>query len=200
MKKILVFLVALLLSGYLFACAQGWNKAQPPVQNPSVEAPPQTADIDESTNEATDEATGEAAAPDLAKGSLVYKNTQYGFRFTLPDSWRGYSIVTEKWEGLAIGGTKSQEVIETGSLLSIRHPQWKTEKLRQDIPILVFTPDQWKRLQQEEFHIGAAPIGPKELGRNGSYVFALPARYNYAFPEGFEEVEEILASEPLQAE
>lgn len=196
MKKILVFFVALLLSGYLFACAQGWNKAQPSVQTPSAEGPPQTAAIDG----ATDEATDEAAAPDLEKEALVYKNTQYGFRFTLPDSWQGYSIVTEKWEGLAIGGTKSQEVIETGPWLSIRHPQWKAEKPRQDIPILVFTPDQWKRLQQEEFHIGAAPIGPKELGGNSSYVFALPARYNYAFPEGFEEVEQILASGPLQAE
>jgi len=36
-------------------------------------------------------------------------------------------------------------------------------------------------LQQEKFHIGAAPINPSELGRNTKYVFALPARYNYAF-------------------
>jgi hypothetical protein len=53
-------------------------------------------------------------------------------------------------------------------------------------------------LQREEFHIGAAPIGPKELGRNSRYVFALPARYNFSFPTGFEEVEKILEGSPLQ--
>lgn len=54
-------------------------------------------------------------------------------------------------------------------------------------------------LEQEDFHIGAAPIGPKELARNSNYVFALPARYNYAFPTGYEEVEKILEGYPLQA-
>jgi hypothetical protein len=37
------------------------------------------------------------------------------------------------------------------------------------------------------------------LGRNNRYVFALPARYNFAFPEGYEEVEKILESKPLEA-
>ena len=57
---------------------------------------------------------------------------------------------------------------------------------------MVFTLDQWDRLNKDEFHIGAAPINPSELGRNKDYVFALPARYNYAFPLGYEEVEQIL--------
>jgi hypothetical protein len=63
---------------------------------------------------------------------------------------------------------------------------------------MIFTLSQWKAMQQEEFHIGAAPFGPRELGRNSRYVFALPARYNYAFPAGYEEVEEILKGYPLQ--
>ena len=84
--------------------------------------------------------------------------------------------------------------METGELISIRHPEWTSQNQRQDIPIMIFTLIQWTSLQQGEFHIGAAPIGPKELGRNTSYVFALPARYNYAFPEGYEEVESILDS------
>jgi len=62
---------------------------------------------------------------------------------------------------------------------------------------MVFTLPQWSSLQQEKFHIGAAPVGPKELGRNNRYVFALPARYNFTFPPGFEEVENILESNPL---
>jgi hypothetical protein len=83
-------------------------------------------------------------------------------------------------------------------MISIRHPEWTAENPRQDIPIMIFTTAQWNSLQQGKFHIGAAPIGPSELGRNAKYVFALPARYNYAFPTGYEEVESILKSDPLQ--
>jgi hypothetical protein len=64
---------------------------------------------------------------------------------------------------------------------------------------MIFTLDQWNALQQEKFHIGAAPIGPRELGRNSRYVFALPARYNFAFPKGYEEVQDILEGNPLHA-
>jgi len=64
---------------------------------------------------------------------------------------------------------------------------------------MIFTRAQWNSLQRGDFHIGAAPIGPSELARNSKYVFALPARYNYAFPIGFEEVEIILKNNPLQA-
>ena len=62
---------------------------------------------------------------------------------------------------------------------------------------MIFTISQWNALQQDKFHIGAAPIGPSELGRNSRYVFALPARYNFAFPTGYQEVEKILKSNPL---
>lgn len=123
--------------------------------------------------------------------SVIYKNTQYGFNFPLPDSWKGYKIVTGKWEGTG-------KVNETGPMISIRHPKWTSQNPRQDIPILIFTIAQWNSLQKDEFHIGAAPIGPSELGRTTAYVFALPARYNYAFPTGYEEVEEILKSNPIQ--
>lgn len=126
---------------------------------------------------------------------IIYKNTQYGFSLSLPESWQGYSIITEKWEGLA---TDSQELAESGPLILFRHPQWTEQVKRQDIPVMVFTTEQWEALQSEAFHIGAAPMGPKELGHNSQYVFALPARYNYAFPTGFEEVESILAGQPLK--
>lgn len=132
--------------------------------------------------------------------SIVYKNTQYGFKFSLPQSWKGYSIVSSKWDGVAVGNQQAVEtIVETGPLISIRHPQWTSSKPRQDIPIMVFTLSQWNSLQQGKFHIGAAPIGPSELARNSNYVFALPARYNFAFPVGYQEVEQILANKPLQA-
>ncbi|MDD2756827.1 MAG: hypothetical protein PHS80_15045, partial [Methanothrix sp.] len=62
----------------------------------------------------------------------------------------------------------------------------------------IFTLAQWDDLLAEKFHIGAAPIGPSELGRNADYVFALPARYNYAFPTGYEEVDQIIQGKPLK--
>ncbi len=128
----------------------------------------------------------------------AYVNTEYGFQFALPESWRGYTIVTDEWKGTAAEGAPSDLPALTGPMISIRHPAWTEENPRQDIPILVFTLDQWNALQKDDFHIGAAPIGPRELGRNSEYVFALPARYNYAFPTGYEEVEDILENQPLK--
>jgi hypothetical protein len=129
--------------------------------------------------------------------SIVYENDEYGFSFTLPESWQGYSIITDKWEGSFL--EKSTNNTTSGPMVSIRHPQWTEENIRQDIPIMVFTLTQWDLIQQEKLSVGAAPIGPKELDRNDKYVFALPARYNYAFPTGFEEVEDILENNPLHA-
>lgn len=126
---------------------------------------------------------------------LIYRTSQYGFEFTLPQSWQDYSIIMEQWEGMAIG---TQDLAESGPLILIRHPQWTETNVRQDIPVMVFTAQQWLALQQGSFHIGAAPIGPKAMGHNNQYVFALPARYNYAFPAGYEEVEKILESVPLK--
>ncbi|MEG6523304.1 hypothetical protein [Desulfotomaculum sp. 1211_IL3151] len=132
-----------------------------------------------------------------ASDAIVYKNTQYGFNFPLPTSWQGFAIVNDQWKGLAPGGSQTEKTVQTGPIIYIRHPQWSVQDPRQDIPIMIFTFDQWDSLQQEKFHIGGAPMGPMELGRNSRYVFALPARYNYAFPTGYEEVETILNRNPL---
>lgn len=124
----------------------------------------------------------------------MYRNGEYGFTFSLPESWQGYSIITGKWEGT---DPQSALTAESGPLISIRHPQWTAQNPRQDIPIMVFTHKQWNLHQQRELSVGAAPIPAKELGRNAKYVFALPARYNFAFPTGYEEVEKILENNPL---
>jgi hypothetical protein len=132
-------------------------------------------------------------------GQVVYVNSEYGFTFSLPYSWSGYSIVNEKWEGYTLDSeANAEEPSHDGALIVIRHPDWAEETPRQDIPIMVFTLDEWESLQEGEFHIGAAPMNPSELGRSSEYVFALPARYNYSFPEGYEEVEDILEGKPLQ--
>jgi glycine cleavage system H lipoate-binding protein len=127
---------------------------------------------------------------------LVYDNKDYGFYFTLPKSWIGYSVIEGKWEGLSLTESKENQ---SGPIIYIRHPEWTEKTPRQDIPVMVFTQDQWKSLNNMEFSVGATPIGPSKLGENTTYVFALPARYNYEFMTGFEEVEEILENNPLQA-
>ena len=128
--------------------------------------------------------------------SLIYDNKEYGFYFTLPESWIGYKAIEDKWEGVSLIDSKANQ---SGSIFYIRHPEWTEKTPRQDIPIMVFTKDQWESLNNGEFSVGAAPVAPSILGENTTYVFALPARYNYEFLTGFEEVEEILENNPLQA-
>jgi hypothetical protein len=131
--------------------------------------------------------------------SIEYRNADYGFTFSLPESFDGYSIVTQQWEGFPnhTNGAGSGDAPVYGPLILIRHPQWTRSNPRQDIPIMVFTLAEWDQAQQAELSVGAAPIPPSELGRNATYVFALPARYNYAFPTGYEEVAKILEGHPL---
>ncbi|MEI6579507.1 MAG: hypothetical protein WCN92_08615 [Eubacteriales bacterium] len=144
------------------------------------------------------ETTPPTTAAAVTAAANVYQNTQYGFSFTLPESWKGYKIITGKWEGVGLLDSASRQGVETGPIISIRHPLWTSADPRQDIPIMVFTIAQWESLQREEFSVGAAPMPPSEIARNAKYVFALPARYNYSFLTGFEEVETILKGNPLK--
>jgi beta-lactamase regulating signal transducer with metallopeptidase domain len=138
----------------------------------------------------------ETAAPS-GQSAVVYKNTDYGFDFNLPADWKGYSVVTDKWEGYSV--SDANKILATGPKLSIRSPKWTRENPTQDIPVMVFTLQQWDDLLKEKFAVSAAPVPPSELGRNSKYVFALPARYNFSFLPGYEEVEKIIAGKPLHA-
>jgi len=53
---------------------------------------------------------------------------------------------------------------------------------------MVMTISQWDAMLTQECH----PIAPIVIGRNSKYTFALPARNNYAFLDGWEDVEEII--------
>ena len=138
--------------------------------------------------------------PNPTATTTVYTNAQYGFSVTLPLSWTGYSIVSNTWSGDSIDskGKMTQGTV-TGPFISVRHPLWTAGVPRQDIPVYIFTIAQWNDMQADKFHIGAAPINPRELARNSVYVFALPARYNFAYPVGFEEVDQIIQSGALKA-
>lgn len=133
----------------------------------------------------------------VADTAITYENDQYGFSFTLPKSWQGYTLVTGVWNGIDL---ESGKQTESGPMISIRHPAWVQKNPRQDIPIMIFTLQQWQAVQNEMLSVGAAPMPPSALGQNAAYVFALPARYNFAFPEGHEEVEEIIEGNPLKTE
>lgn len=147
------------------------------------------------TTAVTTSATETETTSPQEQQQIIYTNTQYGFSFTLSLSWKGYKIIENTWEANPQEGV----IAEQGPLISIRNPKWTSENPYQDIPIMIFTLAQWDLLQQDKFHIGAAPIGPSELGSNIKYVFALPARYNYVFPTGWQEVENFLEGNPLKA-
>jgi len=198
MKKIYLMGIPFILSLSLAGC----NTASNIVVASSTNAEGDSEDVAQESPKTTEktehviEEANQTEANSEVKENIIYENQEYGFTFSLPKSWSGYKIVTDTWEGRDIN--QQDKITANGPILSIRHPQWTEENPRQDIPIMVFTHEQWISLQEEEFVIGAAPILPSILGENDDYVFALPARYNFAFPEGYEEVEDILETNPLQ--
>ena len=208
-RKKLYLLITLLIAVIIFSTAAICNQCgiatSATTEKVGVES---TTTTGTATAQTASETTANAAETTAASTStettltqeqqqVIYTNTQYGFSFSLPLSWEGYQIIESKWEGYA-PGSQGDVTIEQGPIISIRHPEWTSANPRQDIPIMVFTLAQWDLLQQDKFHIGAAPIGPSELGSNIKYVLALPARYNFSFLEGYEEVEKILESNPLK--
>jgi hypothetical protein len=127
------------------------------------------------------------------KPPLVYRNAEYGFCLALPAGWAGFKVLTARWSGDGNGD-------ESGPRFTIRNPRWSEEKPYQDIPILVFTPAQWRAVDSGEFNVSAAPIGPSELGRNQKYVFALPPRFaGFDDAIGTDEVLQLLQQKPFQA-
>lgn len=127
--------------------------------------------------------------------AVVYSNSDLGFTFSLPESWRGYSIVENTWEGNPLTATATKQ---TGTKLLIRNPKWTSTLPYEDIPVMVFTVEQWNSYVAGNFSVSAAPIEARELGRNRAYVFALPPRWNFDNSEGYEEAENIVKSNPLK--
>jgi hypothetical protein len=147
-----------------------------------------------SPQEATQPVVREKAAKTRVAKSVLYINKRYGFSFTLPKSWKGYSIVVSEWGGSTLDKpTKSV----AGLAISIRHPSWTLADPYQDIPIMVFTYAQWKLVEENNLNVSAAPFEPNEIARNTKYVFALPPRFDYSNWTGTEEVDQLLQNHPL---
>lgn len=204
-KTFLLVLSVVLLGMFLSACTRVGSRteqdgATPSQSSQSLETVRRGQHVGSDDIEVTKQ-TGtlsmQASGRQSQSDTIVYENHEYGFRFFLPKTWEGYTVVTEQWEGFVLG-PQGDRLVQTGPRILIRHPRWTRERPRQDIPVMVFTVAQWDSLQKGEYHVSAAPVGPIELGRNNRYVFALPPRYNYAFSEGWEEAEEILRQKPLQ--
>jgi hypothetical protein len=131
----------------------------------------------------------------LAKKSgvsgVVYRNEQYGFQVSLPDSWKGYSVITGTRE---IRDVATGDVVATAPTIKLRNPLWTAAKPYEDLPIDIYTPAQWVKIIGEQYSVSAAPIPPSELAHNNRYIFALPARYNYDFSLGYEELDQLVRS------
>jgi photosystem II stability/assembly factor-like uncharacterized protein len=140
-------------------------------------------------------ANRQAAPPKKEAAPITYRNTEYGFCFSLPASWEGFSIITGQWSGESPGSTEST----SGPMLRIRHREWTEDDPREDIPIMVFTRAQWRLVEKDEITVSAAPFGPGELGRNSKYVFAIPPRYTSDNATGWREVVELVNHNSLRA-
>jgi hypothetical protein len=130
-----------------------------------------------------------------AGAQIEYKNDQYEFCFALPASWKGYSIVTQRWNGAPLDGGSAL----VGPKLLIRNPAWTAAHPREDIPIMIFTSAEWQRVEKEGVALSAASVGPSELGHNRHYVFALPARFDFDNLPGVEEVDKLVQGKSLKA-
>jgi hypothetical protein len=63
------------------------------------------------------------STPQKQGGALIeYRNPQYGFCYSLPEDWRGYSIVVSRWQGYTIG-PDGVVTVQQGPIISIRHPR-----------------------------------------------------------------------------
>ncbi|MEI6101075.1 MAG: hypothetical protein WCP73_04475 [Eubacteriales bacterium] len=209
MKKIIYMLLICFTIISLLGCTGNGPQATQPAASPTQAAPSSAASPAASATAAVSASLSPSASATLSlhpssspsasasNSGLLYQNAEYGFSFSLPSSWKGYTIVDLKWEGSSLDNKCQNQVSQTGPELKIRHPKWTTQNPREDIPIMIFTLAQWTDLQADKFHIGAAPINPTELARNSTYVFALPARYNFDALTGYEEVADILKTNPL---
>ncbi|MEA2098224.1 MAG: hypothetical protein U9P70_04095 [Patescibacteria group bacterium] len=105
---------------------------------------------------------------------MTYSNKKYGFEITLLESWKGYKVFEKLWNGTTLDG---HSVKYEGPKIIIRNPKWSEYETWQDIPMLVFTKDEWRLIEANNLNIFTAPIAPKKLGENNRYVFALPPRW-----------------------
>jgi hypothetical protein len=113
-----------------------------------------------------------------AKLPIRYYNAEYGFVFYLPTDWQGHSVLTEQWQaGKYTDFTNQIAIVDHGPTLILRHPKWKASEPYQDIPIDVFTRNQWDKQRTNGFILRICGF-EDEIEHNSHYVFAIYTRFN----------------------
>ena len=132
---------------------------------------------------------------------LVYRDQTFGFSIELPESWRGYSINRIKEDIYDVSGTVkvNNGVVSSFEIVELHHPLETAQNPQAKMPIYIFRLNQWPQIERGEWSVGAAPFPPSILGQNSQWIIALPARYNYDFKPGWEEVDE-LVHQPLPSQ
>lgn len=123
---------------------------------------------------------GSLDAPNQPSGlPLRYHNAQYGLAFFLPAGWRGYSVLSQQWDGETYSpATDKTIVVAHGTIITLRHPQWTASSRYQDIPILVFSRAQWDALHQGKLWPSRFAGGTMdEMWHDRMYVFGMSSRY-----------------------
>jgi len=140
------------------------------------------------------------AAKPLSGLPLRYHNVQYGFTFSLPTDWNGYSILIQQWDA-ELESADYQKVIGTehGPIIVLRNPEWRSSEPYQDIPILVFTRSQWDAVKPQRLFIGAGG-SDDEISHNAKYVFGINSRHNWGELKGWEETGKIVQQNMVAGE
>ena len=134
----------------------------------------------------------------ICAADLVYRNETYGFTITLTDDWKGFTAITGRWDGTVYDAAGNETGSDHGPEIVLHYPGESAKTPHEAMPIMVFTIAQFALTKAGDIggapfmSVGAAPFGPQELARNSKYVLALPARYNYDFKPGYEEVDRLV--------
>jgi len=125
---------------------------------------------------------------------IRYHNAQYDLAFYLPTDWKNYSVLTQQWNGEKYAPDKDAVVtMAHGPIIVLRNPQWKTNNLYQDIPIYIFTRQQWDDINLGKYYAQGAGGVIYELWHNDKYVFCIHSRYNANDSlNGWKEVQDIV--------
>jgi hypothetical protein len=121
----------------------------------------------------------------VVEQAVKYQNDTFGFSIELPGNWQGYTVNHIKEDIYDTGKvTANNGVVDSFQIIELHHPLETAENPREVMPVMVFTPEQWEHIQKEEWSV--------VLGRNSQWIMALPARYNYDFKPGWEEVDQLV--------
>ena len=127
---------------------------------------------------------------------LRYHDAGYGLTFSLPTSWRGYSVSVQQLDDETYSPAEDRRILVGHTpMITLRHPRWQVSAPHQDIPILVFTRDQWNALHHGALWPSLFAGGVMdELWHDHDFVFVMSSRYNAADEvSGWKEVAEIVA-------